>query len=315
MFAFIAKKIVIVVLTLLVVSILAFLVPYVGSDDPARALLRARSVDEALDPVALEALRAELGLDRSLVAQYFSWLSNAVQLDFGYSFATKTPVYAIFLSALSVTATLALAALGIAALVAIPLGTAAAIRPGSTLDNATTLFSQTLVALPEYWVAPLLVLLCAVHLGILPSAGWRDASSMVLPIAVLALRPIAYFTQVSRAAMLDVVHAPYIGAARARGLGVGETLLRHGLRNGLLPILTMFSLWLTSLLGGSVVVEVIFGIPGMGWLLYDAVLNNDAPVIQASIVFIVALAALINTMTDVAYAVLNPAVRLTNGKA
>lgn len=310
MFLFASKKLVIVSLTLLIVSILAFLVPYIGSDDPARAILRARTVDDALDPAAVAALRAELGLDRSLVAQYLSWLWRALHLDFGYSFATRTAVDTMFVEALKVTALLSVLALGLAVLVSVPLGTLAAMRPAGALDNLTTFLTQALIALPEYWVGPLLVLLCSVHMGWLPSAGWRDGASMVLPVLVLSLRPIAYFTQVSRAAMVEVLRAPYIGAARARGLSVGQTLVRHGLRNGMLPVVTMFSLWLTSLLGGSVVVEVIFGIPGMGWLFYDAVLNNDAPLIQASIVFIVALAALINTITDIGYALLNPTVRL-----
>ncbi|MBF9235332.1 ABC transporter permease [Microvirga alba] len=312
---FVAKKFVIVLITLLIVSILAFLVPYVGSDDPARAILRARTVDDALDPAAIEALRAELGLNRSLIAQYLGWLWRALHLDFGYSFATRTAVDVMFVQALKVTSLLAISALILAMVIAVPLGTIAAMRPARMFDNAVTVFTQTLIAIPEYWAGPLLVLFFSIHMGWLPSAGWRDFNSTILPVVVLSLRPIAYFTQVSRSAMVEVLRAPYIGAARGRGLTASQTLVRHGLRNGMLPVITMFSLWLTSLLGGSVVVEVIFGIPGMGWLLYDAVLNNDAPLIQASIVFIVALAALINTITDIGYALLNPSVRLTHDKA
>ena len=131
----------------------------------------------------------------------------------------------------------------------------------------------------------------------------------MLPAFALSLRPMAYFTRVTRAAMIDVLQAPYITAARSRGLGMTQTVLRHGLRNGAIPVVTLFALWLAGLLGGSVVVEVIFAVPGMGRLIYEAVLNKDLPVLQGGFVAIVALSVLINTLADIVYAVLNPAVR------
>lgn len=310
MLSFVTRRLLVLVLTLAVVSVLAFLVPYLGGD-AARTILRSRAADEALDPAAIAALSAELGLDRPLVVQYWSWLERALQGDFGLSFTTRTPVDAMFVNALSVSVVLALSALALAFVLALPIGTLAAMRPGRALDSAVTVMTQILVSIPEYWIGPILVLIFAIYLGWLPSAGWRDVSSTILPVLVLALRPLAYFTQVVRAAMIDVLNAPYIAAARGRGLSLPATLLRHGIRNSMLPIMTLFSLWLTSLLGGSVVVEVIFSVPGMGWLLYDAVLNNDVPLIQGSVVCIVAIAVGINTATDLAYALLNPAVSIT----
>ena len=158
------------------------------------------------------------------------------------------------------------------------------------------------------------ILVFALTLGWLPSAGWRDASSLVLPTMVLMLRPLAYFTSVTRAAMIDVLQAPYITAARSRGLGPARTILRHGTRNGVQPVVTMFALWLAGLFGGSVVVEVIFAIPGMGRLVYNAVLNKDIPVLQGGFVCIVVLSVLINTLADVAYVLLNPAVRIAHAR-
>jgi peptide/nickel transport system permease protein len=233
--------------------------------------------------------------------------------DFGYSFTSRTPVQELVGPALGVSISLALASLLLALLFALPLGTWAATSPGSKVDNVITFISQSAVSAPEYWVGPVLVLVFARYLGWLPSGGWSGLAFIILPATALALRPLGYFTQVTRAAMSDVLAAPYITAARSRGLSFPRTLLRHGMRNSMLPVMTLFSFWFAGLLGGSVVIEVIFNIPGMGRLLYISVLNNDVPVIQGGLMWILVLAVVINTVTDLLYGVLNPAIRVTNG--
>ena len=305
----VTRRFIVLLLTLLVVSILAFLLPYMSDGDPARSILRARVADLALDPDAVAALRAKFGLDQPLVVQYVRWLGDAVTGDLGYSFTNRTPVIGQISSALWVSATLALTALAIALAAALPLGTLAALWPGGFFDNSVTFLTQSFVAVPEYWLGPLGILLFALYLGWLPSAGWQDVSHMVMPALVLAIRPMAYFTRVTRAAMLDVLNAPYITAARSRGLSLCRTVFAHGLRNGMPPVMTLFALWLAGLIGGSVIVEVIFAIPGMGRLLYNAVINNDLPLLQAGIVCIVALAVIINTIADILYLALNPVLR------
>jgi peptide/nickel transport system permease protein len=313
MTGFVLRRLVVLVVTLLSVSALAFLIPFAGDGDPVRTILRSRVSDMALDPAAVAGLRQELGLDRPLAVQYLSWLGHAVRGDFGISFTSRTSVSEMLGNALAVSASLAVTALAIAFLAAVPLGTLAASRQGKKVDNGVTFMTQSFVAVPEYWLAPVGILLFSLHLHWLPSAGWRDLSSIIMPAGVLALRPTAYFTKVTRAAMMDVLQAPYITAARSRGLSYPQTLLRHGLRNGMLPVMTLFSMWFAGLMGGSVVVEVIFAIPGMGRMVYDAVVNNDVPVIQGGILCIVALAVLITTVTDVLYAVVNPVVRVRDG--
>jgi peptide/nickel transport system permease protein len=293
----------------LVISILAFLVPYLNGGDPVRSILRARVADIALDPEAVEALRTSLGLDRPLYVQYLAWLKAALQGDFGFSFVNHAAVAPELLRSLSVSTMLAMAALSLALLVAFPLGTLAALRPGGRLDNAVTFVTQSLVAIPEYWFAPMAVLVFSLHLGLLPSAGWQGPSSVALPALALSLRPLAYFTRVTRAAMIDVFQAPYITAALSRGLTMTETVMRHGLRNGSMPVITLFALWFAGLLGGSVVIEVIFAIPGMGRLIYEAVINNDVPVLQASFMSIVVLSIVINTSADLLYILINPVMR------
>jgi peptide/nickel transport system permease protein len=313
MLTFLIRRAATLLVTLLVVSVLAFLIPYAGEGDAARKILRARTNDPALDAAQVEALTKELGLDRPITVQYLDWLRDVVTGDFGYSFTSRTPVQDLVGPALGVSMSLALASLLLALLFALPLGTWAATSPGSKVDNVVTFISQSAVSAPEYWVGPVLVLVFARYLGWLPSGGWSGLAFIILPATALALRPLGYFTQVTRAAMSDVLAAPYITAARSRGLSFPRTLLRHGMRNSMLPVMTLFSFWFAGLLGGSVVIEVIFNIPGMGRLLYTSVLNNDVPVIQGGLMWILVLAVVINTVTDLLYGVLNPAIRVTNG--
>lgn len=312
MLMFLVRRTFVLGVTLLLVSVLAFLIPYAGDGDPARKVLRARVADPALSPAQVHALTHQLGLDRPMYAQYFDWLKHTVTGDFGLSYISRTPVGGLVLPALSVSVTLALTALIMALLIALPLGILAATRRGTKLDNAVTFVSQSAVSAPEYWVGPVLVLVFARHLGWLPSGGWGGIGYIVMPASALALRPLGYFTQVTRAAMTEVIAAPYITAARSRGLSFPRTLLRHGMRNSMLPVMTLFSFWFAGLMGGSVVIEVIFNIPGMGRLLYTSVVNNDVPVIQGGMMWILTLAVVVNTTTDLLYGVLNPAIRVTH---
>lgn len=312
MVTFLIRRGLTLVVTLLVVSVLTFLIPYAGGGDPARKILRARVNDPALDPAQVEALTRELGLDRPIFVQYVDWLGEVLTGGFGYSFTSRTPVQELVVPALGVSISLALAALLLALVFALPLGIWAATARGGRIDNAITFMSQSAVSAPEYWVGPVMVLIFARYLGWLPSGGWNGPAYILLPAVALALRPLGYFTQVTRAAMSDVLVAPYITAARSRGLSFPKTLVRHGLRNSMLPVMTLFSFWFAGLLGGSVVIEVIFNIPGMGRLLYTSVINNDVPVIQGGLMLILTLAVVINTVTDLLYSVLNPAIRVAS---
>lgn len=313
MLIFLIRRTLVLAITLAIVSVLAFLIPYAGEGDPARKILRARVNDPALDQSQVDALTKELGLDRPIYEQYFEWLRNTMTGDFGFSYTSRVPVSEMVAPALSVSISLALAALLLALVFALPLGILAATRRGGKIDNAITFLSQSAVSAPEYWVGPVLVLIFARHLGWLPSGGWSGIAYILMPAFALSLRPMGYFTQVTRAAMTEVLAAPYITAARSRGLSFPKTLARHGMRNSMLPVMTLFSFWFAGLLGGSVVIEVIFNIPGMGRLLYTSVLNNDVPVIQGGMMWILTLAVVINTVTDLLYGVLNPAIRVTHG--
>lgn len=306
---FIVRRTIFLVVTLFAVSVLAFVMPYFGEGDPARMILRARMGGElVLDPATVEAVRRQFGLDQPIPIQYLRWLEAAATGDFGQSFTNRQPVGGIVLRGLGVSFLLALAALLLATVIAVPLGILAALRPGGRRDSVIVTLTQGLVALPEYWLAPLGMLVFALWLGWLPAAGWTSPVSVVLPASVLSLRPLAYLLGVTRASMVTVLESPYITAARSRGLSQFLTLRRHGLKNAMVPVMTLFSIWLAGTLGGSVVIEVIFNIPGLGRVMYEAVVNADMPVVQAGVLATVGLAIVINTLTDIGYAALNPAI-------
>jgi peptide/nickel transport system permease protein len=210
---------------------------------------------------------------------------------------------------------LSVIALSVAIGLALPLGIWSAMRPGSAVDLFVTFTSQIGVAIPQYVMAPLLILIFAVWLGWLPSSGWRGGLFMILPALTLTMRPLAYFTQATRAAMIEVLNADYIRTARGKGLSTSYIIRHHALRNALIPVVTLVTLWLASLLGGSVIIEVIIAIPGLGRIIYNAVLAGDIPLIQAGLMVIVTMAILINTITDLLYIILNPAIRFSNSSS
>jgi peptide/nickel transport system permease protein len=298
MLQFITKRTATLVAAVVVSSFAVFLIPYFTPGDPVRKIIRSRVAGDAVDDSAVQSLSESLGLNDPLAVQYFRWLGDFFSGDMGLSFVSRTPVVEQVLPALSVTLSLVTMALVLAAAISLPLGIIAGLRPGSTADKAITAVTQALIAMPEYWVAPVLVLVFALKLSVLPTAGWNDLSSAVLPALTLALRPISFFTSAVRAGILDAAGAEHVPAARARGLSQGQAILRHVVPNGLVPLSTLFAVWFAGLLGGSVIVEVIFAVPGMGRLLFDAVVNSDIPLAQGGVVVVVALAVGVTTLAD-----------------
>ena len=298
MLQFITKRTATLVAAVVVSSFAVFLIPYFTPGDPVRKIIRSRVAGDAVDESAVQGLSESLGLNDPLAVQYLRWLGDFFSGDMGLSFVSRTPVAEQVLPALSVTLSLVTMALVLAAAISLPLGIIAGLRPGSTADKAITAVTQALIAMPEYWVAPVLVLVFALKLSVLPTAGWNDLSSAVLPALTLALRPISFFTSAVRAGILDAASAEHVPAARARGLSQGQAILRHVVPNGLVPLSTLFAVWFAGLLGGSVIVEVIFAVPGMGRLLFDAVVNSDIPLAQGGVVVVVALAVGVTTLAD-----------------
>jgi len=308
MITFLAKRTATLVAAVLLSSFAVFLIPYVTPGDPVRKIIRSRVAGDVVDDSTVQALGQSLGLHDPLPVQYFRWLGDFFSGDMGLSHISRTPVADQVMPALGITLSLVIVALGIAVMVSLPLGIVAGLKQGGKADKLITTITQSFIAMPEYWLAPLLVLVFALKLSLLPSAGWNTTSSIVLPAVTLALRPISFFTSGVRSGMIDALEAEHIQAARARGLSHVQTVVRHVIPNGLVPLSTLFAVWFAGLLGGSVIVEVIFAIPGMGRLLYDAVVNSDIPLAQGGVVVVVALAVAITTLADFLHRILSPKV-------
>ena len=315
MYRLVLRRLLLLPLIIAIVSFLIFLSPLVSGIDPATAVLQAQVLDRQPTPEAVERLKSDLGLDRPLLVQYAAWLGRAARGDLGHSYLGRAPVSDRVLNGLKVSAILSVLTLTVSLAIALPAGILAAMRPGTLLDTIVAFTSQLGVVVPSYVLAPALILLFGVHLGWLPSAGWRGPLHVILPCLTLATGPTAFFAQVVRASMLEVLSMDYVRTARAKGLR--ETLLvrRHALRNALIPVVTLSSMWLAGLIGGALIVEVIFSVPGIGRVLFDAINASDLPLIQASLMMIVAISVLLNTATDIAYVFLNPAIRLEGRSA
>ena len=310
MYRLILRRLLLLPLIVAIVSFFIFLSPLVSGIDPATVVLQSQVLDRQPPPEAVERLKRDLGLDRPLLYQYAAWLGRVARGDMGQSYLERAPVSDKVISGLQISSILSIITISISLLIALPAGTLAAMRPGTLLDTLVTVGSQMGVVVPSYVLAPVLILVFGVHFGWLPSAGWRGPLYVILPTIALTTSPTAFFTQVVRAAMLEALSMDYMRTARAKGLGGALLIRRHALRNALIPVVTVSSMWLAGLIGGALIVEVIFSVPGIGRILFDAITASDIPVIQASLMVIVVSTVLINTAADILYIFLNPAIRL-----
>ncbi|MDQ0095026.1 ABC transporter permease [Paeniglutamicibacter psychrophenolicus] len=291
-------------------SFAVFLVPFVAPGDPVRNLLRARMDAGVADEQTVQAYAEQFGLYDPLWVQFGRWLARFFSGDMGISYVSGTPVVETVLPAVGVTLLIAGISILVAMAVSIVLGVVAATRAGRWPDKLITSITHALIAIPEYAIAPLLVLLFAVKLAWLPSAGFHSPASLVIPVFVLCLRPISFFTVAVRSGILQSLGSEHVLAARARGLGRTGALLHHVIPHGLLPLWTMTGVWFAGLLGGSVIIEVIFAIPGMGRLVFDAIVNADIPVAQGGVVLVVICAVLVTSAVDLVQQFSDPNVRV-----
>ena len=296
------------VATLLVASFLIYALTVLAPGDPALALFRARYGEQA-PPIAeqIEEIRREAGFDRPLVEQYATWLGRAVRGDLGVSFTSRRPVAPAVAERLPTTLILAFGTLALAAALCVPAGVFAARRRWTTtLMLAVT---QLGISLPDYFVALMLVLVFAVGLGALPAAGWGTPAAFVLPALVLGLGPWASFTRLMLAGIDEAMRSDWVRTGTAKGLSERVLLLRHALPHASLPIVNRFGVNASEALATGLVVEVIFAIPGLGRLLYDAVTERDIPTVQACLLIQVTLAVLATSTADAALRWLNPLTR------
>ena len=292
-------------LVLLGVSCLVFLLIHLVPGDPVEVML-----GEAAQPADREALRHALGLDQSLLTQLLHYFNGLLHLDFGVSLQSKRPITELLWERIPATAELAGAALLVAVMIAVPLGVIAAVRKDSPWDYGAMTVSMLGVSIPNFWLGPILILVFSVWLGWLPVSGREQPDSIVLPAITLGTALAAVLSRMVRSSLLEVLHEDYIRTARAKGLSESAVIWRHGLRNALLPVVTVLGLQLGVLLGGAVITEMVFSWPGLGELTISSIQRRDYPVVQACVLLISTSYVVVNTLTDLVYGWLDPRVRL-----
>lgn len=314
MLKFIIRRVLLMIPILFGVSLITFIIVRFIPGDPVMVLLGA---DRRSTPEQIENIRRAYGLDQSYVVQYLKWLQHVVTGDLGKSLRTGRPLTQELGLRLPVTAQLTIFAAILGTIPAIIAGTAAAIRRNSKLDYVTTVASLVGISVPNFFLATLLVLLFSFRLKWLPNVGyrsffdepWMNIKLMILPSLSLALPFMAVLMRFTRSSVLETLNQDYVRTARAKGLRQTKVVMRHVLPNAGIPVLTVAGIQVASLLGGAVIVEQIFALPGVGRYIYEAIQNRDYPVVQSVTLVLAAIFVIVSLIVDILYAVLDPRLR------
>jgi peptide/nickel transport system permease protein len=301
---YLARRLLLTIPVLLGVATLVFALIHLVPGDPAQTML-----GESASPEEVARLRTTLGLDRPLLVQYRAFLSGVARGDLGTSFRYGTPVTREIRQRVPDTAVLAICAMAVAVVFAIPLGIIAAINRGRLADHAAMTLALVGISMPNFWLGPLLAILFAVYLGWLPVAGSGTPAHLVLPSVTLGVALAAILARMTRASLLEELRELYVLAARARGLSRVRAIVHHAFRNSLIPIVTIIGLQFGAVLTGTIITETIFAWPGVGRLLIQAINNRDYPLVQGCILFISITYVAMNLITDLTYGFLDPRIR------
>ncbi len=305
MLRFLLRRLVLAVLVCLTVLLVAFALTRL-SGDVAVAIAGPQATAQDV-----ETIRRSNGLDRPLPEQFLHWAEAAATGDFGRSFLYRAPVGALVRQRLPVTLTLGVCGLAIALLVAVPLGIVAAMNEGTLLDRGLMLVALVGQAIPSFWLGLLLIIWLGLDLGWLPINGLDDWTGYVLPAITLAFSAIPAMLRLTRSGMVDALRADYIRTARAKGLGRVSIVGKHALRNAAMPLVAIAAVQLGFMLGGSIVVEAVFNLPGMGYLAWESISKNDFPVVQAVVLILAVIYVALTLAADMLNAVLDPRLRIT----
>lgn len=296
-------------IVIFLISILTFAIMRMMPGDPVYLLFGEGQV--RISEEQMDAIREQWGLNEPLYIQYGLWAKNMLQGDFGDSLIRRgVPVRTMIFEAIPVTATLNVFALGLALLIAIPVGIAAGMRRNSPLDYATSVGSALGIATPNFWLGLMLIVIFSLYLGWVPPFGLRSWKGYILPVIVLATEQMAVLARVMRASTVEVMTEDYVRTAYAKGLPRRTVILRHAVRNALLPIITVIGFRIAFLLSGTIVVETVFAIPGIGRLFTDSVFRLDYQVVQSLVVLLAVLVVASNIVTDLVYAMVDPRIRI-----
>lgn len=304
MIAFLVRRFLLTIPVVWIVVTLVFALVHLVPGDPV-----AQMLGEGAAVTEVERLRQELGLDRPILDQYVSYMSGIVRGDLGVSFRNQETVFESVAQRYPATIQLAVAALVLSFLIAVPLGVLAAVRRGSIADRSIGAFTLVGLSLPNFVLGPLMILLFSIELGWLPVSGRESLAHLILPALTMGGVMAAITTRMVRSSMLEEIHQDYVRTARAKGLSEGRVLFRHALQNGLIPVLTVMGLQLGNLLAGAIIIETIFSWPGLGQLLFQAISARDYPLVQGCILAIALTYIVVNRLTDVIYSLVDPRIR------
>ena len=304
MLKFTLKRLLYLILVLIGVSFLVCLLLYMTPGDPVRMML-----GESSTPEAQAELRAELGLDDPFLVQYGRYMANIVfHQDLGTSYSTGRPVLESILEVFPNTVTLATASIVIAIVLGTFLGIISAVKQNSLLDNAVMVLALIGTSAPIFWIGTLMILLFSVQLNWLPPSGFGSFKQLIMPAVALGMQSTAVVARMTRSSMLEVIRQDYVKTARAKGQKEFVVIMRHVFRNALIPVITVVGLQFGTLLGGAMLTEIVFSIPGVGRLMIEAIKQRDFPIVQGSVLFVAACFSLVNLAVDLLYAVVDPKV-------
>ncbi len=294
------------ILTVLIISTIVFLVIRVIPGDPALTIAGVDAAESDID-----AIRAKLGTDRPMISQYLNWVWDVFRFDFGNSMISGRPVSQLVMERFPLTLSLAVLGIVLSIIIAIPLGVISAVRRWSFWDYFGMLFSQVGMAIPSFWLGILLLLLFSIKFRVFPLFGSGSVNHLILPAISLGIARAAVLLRLTRASMIEELSKEYIVTARAKGLTERMVHYKHALKNALLPVITIAGIQLGYMLGGAIIIEQVFSLPGLGRLFLFAVYQRDFPVIQGGVVFVAFVFSLINFAVDILYSVLNPRIRIS----
>lgn len=304
----IGKRILELVLFLLLLSFISFVFMKAAPGDPVRYILNIDDV--AISDEQIEELRDELGFNEPIYIQYWNWLIRFFQFDLGYSYMTNQPVLDELAGKFPATLTLTITSLIVMTLIAVPIGTLAALYKNKWIDHVSRIIALIGASVPSFWLGLLFIQFFSVRMGLLPSMGKGTFLHLVLPSLTLGIALSAVYVRLLRSSLLETLGQDFIRSAKARGLSRKRIFFFHAFRHSLMPVITIFGVSLGSLLGGTVIIEVLFAYPGVGKLVVEAIIRRDYPIIQGYILFMGLFIVIINLLVDLSYRFLNPEIRL-----
>ncbi len=304
MIRYVGKRLLMLIPIIFGITFIVFFILSLTPGDPARMILGANAT-----PTQVEAMREQMGLNDSVIVRYFKYMAGVLVGDFGTSWSTREPVFQMVFARFPYTFQLALLSMIVTVAISIPLGIYSAVKQNTAADSTVMVLSMVLAATPKFWLGILMMLVFSVWLRWLPTSGLVSWKSYIMPTIAMAAASTAINTRIVRASVLDVIKQDYIRTARAKGVKEKVIFRKHALKNAMLPVVTVMGMSFASALGGSVLIENVFSIPGIGLLMIERIRQKDIPSVLACVIFIAVIFAVVNLITDILYSYIDPRIK------